>query len=330
MSIWSSRFGEEGVNLAVDNAFRLQIANDSTSPFTLNLFNLGGGASTQTPITTTFTSVFSSAVLSDQVVGFISNTPTIPRFVNGVIVDSVGLDISVPNGTFPFDFFPTGTTIAQINAFYENNVTNAQGQVGSIVFTQIANTTDQYSIFVTIPNIPLITIADYDPPVYSTQYFFSNQQISFVTGNPLVTFRGPKNVNISFIQNSEIGNAYKVTGMDVYSDKASQVLEPLNYFYRDANGNVQGAVTSPTIDPYQPNRASLQMIYVDEFQIATNTQFQYTIDALTSAYLTFNYVNFGIEDFKEFDKIFYQQVRDKFWMDKKLIAQSRIKSMQVE
>jgi hypothetical protein len=46
--------------------------------------------------------------------------------------------------------------------------------------------------------------------------------------------------------------------------------------------------------------------------------------------LTFSYVNFGIEDFKEFDKIFYQQVRDKFWMDKKLIAQSRIKSMQVE
>jgi hypothetical protein len=72
------------------------------------------------------------------------------------------------------------------------------------------------------------------------------------------------------------------------------------------------------------------MIYVDDFQIFTNTQFQYNINALTSAYLTFNYVNFGVDDFRMFDKVFYQQVRDKFWMDRKLIGQSRIKSMQVE
>jgi len=332
MSIWSSRFGEEGVNLAVDNSFRLQIANASTSPFTLNLFNLGGGTSTQTPITTTFTSVFTGAQLFEQGVGLISNTPTIPRFVNGVVVDSVGLDIyyAVDNILQPLDFFPTGTTIAQINAFYQNNVTNNQGQVGSIIFTQIANTTDQYSIFVTIPNITQVRCDDYDVPVFQTFFSFSNQEISFVTGNPLVTFRGPKNVNITFIQNSEIGNAYKVTGMDIYSDKPTQVLEPLSYFYRDVNGDVQGAVTPPTVDPYQPNRASLQMIYVNDFQITSNTQFQYNINALSQVYLTFNYINFGVEDFKMFDKIFYQQVRDKFWMDRKLIKQSRVKSMQVE
>jgi len=328
MSIWSSRFGEEGVNLAVDNSFRLQIANASTSPFTLNLFNLGGGASTQTPITSALTSVFTGATLAiSGGGGIISNTPTIPALVNGVIVDPVGLEITIG---FPPDFFPTGTTIAQINAFYENNVTNPQGQVGSIIFTQIPNTTDQYSLFVTIPNIAVVTCADYAFPPLVTTYNFSNQQISYATNNPLVTFRTSKNSNINFIQNSEIGNAYKVTGMDVYSDKASQILEPLNYFYRDANGDLQGALAPPTIDPYQPNRASLQMIYVDDFQITTNTQFQYNINALSQVYLTFNYVNFGVEDFKMFDKIFYQQVRDKFWMDRKLIKQSRIKSMQVE
>lgn len=335
MSIWSSRFGEEGVNLAVDNSFRLQIANTSNSRFTLNLFNLGGGAATQTSITTATTSVQTSAKLQQTGGGpIISNTPTIPAIVNGVVVDSVGIEVQyfrVSGGASGTTYFPTGTTIAQISAFYENNVTNGEGQVGSLIITQIPFTTNQYNVFVTIPNISFVDFTDYDPiPPLFTEFSYSNQQISYVTGNPLVTFRGPKNSNISFIQNSEIGNAYKVLGMDVYSSKQSQVLEPLNYFYRDANGNLQGAVTPPTIDPYQPNRASLQMIYVDEFQITTNTQFQYNIDALTSVYLTFNYVNFGIEDFKEFDKIFYQQVRDKFWMDKKLIAQSRIKSMQVE
>jgi hypothetical protein len=334
MSIWSSRFGQEGVNLAADNSFRLQITNASTSPFTLNLFNLGGSASNQTSITTGLTSVFTGAQLIDTSGPIvISNTPTIPALVNGVVVDIVGLDVAygrVGGGSSPTQFFPTGTTLAQINAFYENNVTNNQGQVGSMIIAQKPLSTDEYYVFVTIPNILNFSFADFAFPPLSTIFSFSNQEISYVTSNPLVTFRGPKNINISYIQNSEIGNSYKVTGMDVYSNKQSQVLEPLNYFYRDANGQVQGAVTSPTIDPYQPNRASLQMIYVDDFQIFTNTQFQYIIDGLTSVYLTFNYVNFGVEDFKMFDKVFYQQVRDKFWMDKKLIQQSRVKSIHIE
>ena len=148
--------------------------------------------------------------------------------------------------------------------------------------------------------------------------------------NPLVKIRGPKNVNINFIQNSEVGNSYKIKGVGVYSSNSSQLFAGLNYRYRDVNGNFFSFGTDPVIDPYQPNRSSLQMIYVDDFQIHTNTQFQYTIEPLTSVYLTFNYVGFGIEDFKEFDKVFSQQVRDKYWMDKKLIESRRVRSLHVE
>jgi hypothetical protein len=322
MSIWSSRFGEEGVNLAADNSFRLQITNASTSPFTINLFNLGGSASTQTAITT------------GQVSVSINNNLQIPYFVNGIVTDPVvGMDISIVYPDFTpasFNTFPTNTTIAQINAFYANNVINQAGQVGSLILTQKPNTVDEYDILFTIDNIGSIIFANYDPPVIPVAFNLQNEQLSYVTNNPSITIRTSKFNNINFIQNSEIGNAYKVIGMGVYSDKPSQVLQPLNYFYRDANGDVQGAVTPPTIDPYQPNSASLQMIYVNDFQIFTNTQFQYIIDALSSVYLTFNYVNFGVDDFKMFDKVFYQQVRDKFWMDKKLIAQSRVKSIHIE
>jgi hypothetical protein len=213
-----------------------------------------------------------------------------------------------------------------LNDYYAlaNPITSSNGQVGTIFLEQL--TSNDYNVYITaISNISKFSItpdASIDVGAASIQ--------SFVQSNPLVTIRGPKNTNINFIQNSEIGNAYKVIGIDVYSDKPSQVLEPLNYFYRDANGDVQGAVTPPTVDPYQPNRASLQMIYVDDFQIFTNTQFQYIINALSQVYLTFNYVNFGVEDFKMFDKVFYQQVRDKFLMDRKLIKQSRVKSIHIE
>jgi hypothetical protein len=323
MSIWSSRFGEEGVNLLQDNAFRLQIANASTSPFTLNLFNLGGSASTQTSITTSFVSALNPSVGA--------GVDLQGSIVNGVVVATLDISFYFADLTFlgPYNFV-IGTTIAQINAFFANNVVNQQGQVGSFVIQEVAGNPNFYTSFITVPNFNFTLYSTSSPPFVFLNQFYQNEQRSFVTNNPLVTFRGPKNSNISFIQNSEIGNAYKVMGMDVYSDRSSQVLEPLNYFYRDSNGDVQGAVTSPTIDPFQPNRASLQMIYVDEFQIFTNTQFQYTIDALTEVYLTFNYVNFGVEDFKMFDKVFYQQVRDKFWMDKKLIQQSRVKSIHIE
>jgi hypothetical protein len=311
MSIWSSRFGEEGVNLAVDNSFRLQIANASTSPFTINLFNLGGSATTQTSITTSS-------------IGSLKNL-FVPELLNGVLIAPITFEISQGVTTLLSIPFIVGQTINDIMSAV-NPVINLQGQSGILTIQQSVGdiTGTLYDQIITTPSITKISYSGIGQgtPTYQTQ--------TYVTNNPFVTIRSNKNNNLNLIQNSEVGNAYKVLGMDVYSDKAAQVLEPLNYFYRDANGNLQGAVTSPTIDPYQPNRASLQMIYVDEFQITTNTQFQYIIDALSSVYLTFTYVNFGVEDFKEFDKIFYQQVRDKFWMDKKLIAQSRIKSMQVE
>jgi len=311
MSIWSSRFGEEGVNLAVDNSFRLQIVNASTSPFTLNLFNLGGSASTQTNIVTTF---LTNPALYAGVTNLTNSVFTAPTTVQ--ILDDLLNVISSVN-------MLAGQTL---NDYYAlaNPITSSNGQVGTIFLEQL--TSNDYNVYITaISNISKFNIS----PDASINIGAATIQ-TFVQSNPLVTIRGPKNVNINFIQNSEIGNAYKVIGMDVYSDKASQVLEPLNYFYRDANGTVQGAVTSPTIDPYQPNRASLQMIYVNDFQIFTNTQFQYIINALSQVYLTFNYVNFGVDDFKMFDKVFYQQVRDRFWMDRKLIRQSRIISMQIE
>lgn len=322
MSFYSSRFGQEGVNLAADNSFRLQISNASTSAFTLNLFHLGGNATTQTAITTGQVSIPTN---SNQ---------SIPFFVNGVVTDPFGMEIALETISNGASFvFPLGTTIAQINTFYQNNVINPliTPQVGSFVLVQKPNTTDQYDMIITIDISPnVVAFVDLNFPPLAILFSFNTEQVSFVTNNPLVTIRSSKSNNINFIQNSEIGNAYKVLGMDVYSDQASQVLEPLTYFYRDVNGDVKGAVTPPTIDPYQPNQAALQMIYVNDFQIFSNTQFQYSINALTSVYLTFTYVNFGVEDFKTFDKVFYQQVQDRFLLHKKLVEQNRLKSFHIE
>ena len=310
MSIWSARFGQEGVNLAVDNSFRLQVENNSRSAFTLNLFNLGGNANTQTPI---------SAAPLGSVTSFQINSIDF-----GVVTAPFTFKINQGVTNLVTIGFVIGQTLNDIIAAV-NPVVNLQGQSGIFSIQQAVGdiTGKFYDIVISTPSVTSIDFgADTCFPTYQGAFFATN--------NPFVTFRANRNQGINFIQNSEIGNAYKVTGMDVYSEVPSQVLEPLNYFYRDANGNIKGALAAPTLNPYQPSRASLQMIYVDDFQIFTNTQFQYVIQALTSVYLTFTYVNFGVEDLIEFNQIFYQQVRDKYLMDKKLIQQSRLKSMNVE
>jgi len=311
MSIWSSRFGKEGVNLAVDNSFRLQVTNSSTSPFTLSLFNLGGSSATETNIVTTF---LTNPVLYTGVINLTNSVFTAPTTV--ALRDDLNNVISSIN-------MLAGQTLDDYYAL-ANPITSSNGQVGTIFLEQL--TANNYNVYLTgISNGGKFVIT----PNGSINIGVASIQ-TFVQSNPLVKLRGPKNVNINFIQNSEIGNSYKISGMDAYSPNAAQVLEPLSYFYRDANGNVKGAVFPPTIDPYQPNRASLQMIYVGDFQITTNTQFQYNINPLTNVYLTYNYVNFGVADFREFNQIFYQQVTDKYLMDKKLIKMSRVKSMNVE
>jgi hypothetical protein len=309
MSIWSSRFGMEGVNLALENSFRLDVQNASTSPFTLNLFNLGGSAATQTNVVTTY---LTNPALYAGVINLTNSVFTAPTTVG--ILDDLNNVVSSIN-------MLAGQTLDDYYAL-ANPVTSSNGEVGTIYLEQL--TANNYNVYLTgISNGGKFNIS----PNGSINIGAASIQ-SFVQSNPLVTIGGTTNIN--FIQNSEVGNTYKIKGIGVYSSKSSQLLAGLNYRYRDVNGNFYSFGTDPLIDPYQPNRASLQMIYVDDFQIHTNTQFQYTIEPLTSVYLTFNYVGFGYEDFKEFDKVFYQQVRDMYLMEKKLVESRRVRSLHIE
>ena len=309
MSIWASRFGQEGVNLAAQNSFRLQVNNSSNAPFTLNLFNLGGGSANQTSITTATYSLESGLL--------------VPELTNGVLTAPILFEISQGVTTIISIPFVIGQTINDIMTAV-NPFANLQGQTGTITIQQTAGdlTGNLYDVVVTTPSITKVSFSGIG------QYTPSYTTASYVTNNPFVTLHGTTDIN--FLQNSEVGNSYKIMGIDVYSSNTDQLLQGLNYTIRDVNGNLYSYGTETTIDPYQPSNASLQMVYVDEFQIHTNTQFQYTVDKFTSVYLTFTYVQFGIEDFKEFAKVFYQQVRDKKLLDKKLLQKSRVQSLNIE
>lgn len=319
MNIWASRFGKEGVNLARDNSFRLQITNASTSPFTLNLFNLGGSINTQTPIST-------GEISSNLGISSVNIFP----LLNGVATLNYTFELRFNLTVLVSVNMLAGSTIADLMAAIPS-VTNLQGQTGSFFIQSAPNdlTGKKYDFIVTIPNVNVANFTTTIPATQSTQLLLNFTQ-TYAANNPFITIRSTKSANLNVIQNSEIGNSYKIMGMDVYSENTLQVLEPLNYFYRDANGNIQGRIAPPIVDPFQRNRAALQMVYVDNFQITTNTQFQYIIQGLTDVYLTYNYVNFSVSDFREFGEVFFQQTRDIQLMNKKLVKMSRLQSFNIE
>lgn len=297
-----------GKNLNYEDSFRLKIINGTTSNFNLNLFNLGGGSSTQTSISTSVASY-----LNNDVTSIISATGVFTAGGNFQVVDTNAVTIVNVNMS------PFQTIQDLMNAV--NPITDSFGNVG-YMYVQVSPTPivnpKEFDWFFTLGTIASYTIDEIppNPPAPETSIPLY-QTLTYVSNNPFIQVLSQTNLN--YIQNSEIGNAYKIMGVDVYSTSQSQLLNSLGYTNRDVNGNLVSFATNPTVDPYQPNRRSLHMIDVEDFIISTNTQFQYTINSLTTAFLNFNYLRSGVSDFKEFDMAYSLQKREKYVTNKLML-----------
>ena len=291
-----------GRNVNIDNSFRLQIQNASASSFTLYLFNLGGDSTTQTSITT--------ASISNE------NSLFVGELTNGVLISPITFEISQGVTTIVSIPFIAGQTINDIVTAV-NPLINLQSQSGTLNIQQTPGdlTGKLYDIVVTTPSITKVSfsgLSQYSPTYITTSY---------VTNNPYVQINSPTSIN--YIQNSEVGNVYKIMGMNVYSNNPQQVLREIGYASYDVNGNYMSIGATPTVDPWQDNAASLHMIDVDDFDISTNTQFAYTILATTEVYLTFNYVKSSMAYMREFDQAFASELRMKFLAEQRELESLR-------
>ena len=283
-----------GRNLALPDSFFLQFANNSSSEQTFNLFNLGGSVQT---------------LLTSQ-----QNLSTINNYDFSAFIDSNG-NVLV-NTTF--DLFDNPNLIASTSLLAGQNIsliapainpiTDTNGQTGNIEITQLpAPNQTTINVAVGSANAFAFKISQAIPPPFATATIFFQQNIAtFVTANPLVSLGGT--IPYQEIENSETGNAYKIMAMDVYSNKSNQLLQEIQYGTRDANGNKYLIGSTPTIDPYQPSKASIQSVDSQGFTIDSETLFSYTIESFTFARLTFNYVRAQVSVMKEFDQAFVQQL----------------------
>jgi hypothetical protein len=283
-----------GRNLALPNSFFLQFTNNSSSRQTFNLFNIGG--SNQTPITNQKNL---SSINNYNISAFIDNSGNLLADTTFEILDSSFVLLATTS-------LLTGQNISLV-ASGLNPITGTNGLTGDFQLAQL-QAPNQTSINVSVgsANAGNFRIFQTSAP-FATQITTFQQNITtFVTANPLVTIGGT--IPYQEIENSETGNAYKVMGMDIYSNKASQLLQNIQYGRRFVNGNRHVLNLNPTIDPYQPSRASIQSVDSQGFTIDSNALFLYAIEGFTFARLTFNYIRAQLSIIENFDQAFVQQL----------------------
>jgi hypothetical protein len=283
-----------GRNLALPDSFFLQFTNNSSSEQTFNLFNLGG--SVQTPIT------------SQQNLSTINNYD-ISAFMdgNGKLIADTTFEVLDSSFALLSSTSLLGGQNISLVASGLNPIVGTNGQTGIFQLAK-QNAPNQTSVNISVgsANAGNFRLFQTSAPFATKTTTFQQKTATFVTANPLVSLDGT--IPYQEIENSETGNAYKVMGMDIYSNKPNQLLQEIQYGMKDANGDRYLIGSTPTIDPYQPSRASIQSVDSQGFTIDSETLFSYNVESFTFVRLTFNYVRAQLSVMKEFDQAFVQQL----------------------
>jgi len=283
-----------GRNLALPNSFFLQFTNNSSSRQTFNLFGIGG--SNQTPITNQQNL---SSINSYDISAFIDLSGNLLADTTFEVFDASFALLSATS-------LLTGQNISLV-ATGLNPITGTNGLTGDFQLSQLqAPNQKLINASVGSANAVSFRIFQTSAPFATQITTFQQTTATFVTANPLVTLGGT--IPYQEIENSETGNAYKVMGMDIYSNKASQLLQNIQYGRRFVNGNRHVLNLNPTIDPYQPSKASIQSVDSQGFTIDSNALFLYAIEGFTFARLTFNYIRAQLSIIENFDQAFVQQL----------------------
>lgn len=281
-----------GRSLALPNSFFLQFTNNSSSEQTFNLFNQGGANQTQISINQTL-----NTRKDIDLTLFIDSS--------GNVLATTTFELRASSAFGPL--LKTATLSAGQNISLLNTalspVVGTNGQTGYFSIAQQASPLQTF-VDVVVGNAN----ADWFNVLAFTGLYAQLVQTtaSFVTTNPLVLVGGT--IGYNEILNSQTGNAYKIMGMDIYSNQPNQLLQDIQYGNKDANGDKYLIGSTPTIDPYQPSRASIQSVDSQGFTIDSETLFSYIVESFTFVRLTFNYVRAQVSVMKEFDQAFVQQL----------------------
>jgi hypothetical protein len=140
-----------------------------------------------------------------------------------------------------------------------------------------------------------VTIIDgYGDPSYP---LILNNTISYLAGNPNVT--STQNVPLSVIQQSTTGYSYLIKSMYAVSNNQDQLLQRINYGYRDANGSLQNEILANVFDPYSGNSVAIRSKGMNNFIFDDSTVFQFDILPKSNVSIKYEFEQMGYDEIKK-------------------------------
>lgn len=320
---WSSRV-RSGKNIALENSFRLTFNNQTGTIQNPQFFSLGSQGTpnyVSTPVSLFLYCDLVTAGVIDASYKFVNNTYFYLR----------AFDV----GIFFTYLVAAGTSIFSLPSL-TGTISDPFGNKTTIWYVQQNPINLRWDF--SFPNIAAaqIVFALTLPPILPINLLFqqfANQvqaPSTYDPNNPFSLFTTTTDVSVSQIQNSGVDNSYGILCIDVFSTDKQQVLQPINYQYKDVNGDDFSFGADPVVNPYQPQVGTINCVDLEKMQLNVETTLSYQILPQRTAILTINYVKFSIWDYYEFDRVFAQQLRDNFLLQKRLLDRGRLSLLQVE
>jgi hypothetical protein len=201
--------------------------------------------------------------------------------------------------TIPFAV-PTGTNL-QVASAIQSNLLSQGYNVNVILTLQYITPTELVVNYVIVNNeakqysyYSLEVIDGFDD---NTALLEATNNLAYLSSNPNVISQ--QNVPLPVIQQSTIGYSYLIKSMYVVSTNPSQLIVPINYGTKDANGDDDTKILANTIDPNQPNSVAIRTNGMNDFIFDDSTVFQFDVLPTTNVSIKYEFEQLGYEEIKK-------------------------------
>jgi hypothetical protein len=225
-----------------------------------------------------------------------NNWVTSNAYTIGFILINIADNSMVNVGGIPIG---SGLTPSQVST----NVTNyliSNGYLNSVVAVSLSFDTNSNPIITYNFSNPDYNCTDvrqtFIPANYLTPMFPTNNK-SVLASNPNI--QSSQSVSLPVIQNSTNGYSYLVKSMYVVSTNPQQLIVPINYGMRDANGDIAYQTLANTIDPLKPNSVALRTDGMNDFVFDDSTVFNFDSLAQTCVSIKYEFEQLGYDEIKK-------------------------------
>ena len=121
--------------------------------------------------------------------------------------------------------------------------------------------------------------------------------LSVLASNPNVTSQ--QNVGLDTIQRSTTGYSYLIKSMYATSPNQDQLLKPITYGYKDANGQLQNEILANVFDPYSGNSVAIRSKGMNNFIFDDSSVFQFDVLPETNVSIKYEFEQLGYDEIKK-------------------------------